>query len=66
MAITMTAKNDITGDPISTKPATEAYREGWERIFKARLESQAAINELTRISQELGLYDNPPEPSKNE
>jgi bifunctional DNA-binding transcriptional regulator/antitoxin component of YhaV-PrlF toxin-antitoxin module len=31
-----TAKNDITGDLIKSRSATEAYREGWERIFGRR------------------------------
>lgn len=25
--------NDITGDELVTKSATDAYRDGWERIF---------------------------------
>jgi len=29
----MTSKNDITGDAIATKPATNAYRDNFERIF---------------------------------
>lgn len=29
----MAAKNDITGDPITSKAATKAFREGWDRIF---------------------------------
>lgn len=29
----MAAKNDITGDALVTKTATEAYRDGWDRIF---------------------------------
>lgn len=29
----MTAKNDITGDSIKTKPGNDKYAEGWERIF---------------------------------
>lgn len=29
----MTSKNDITGDDIKTKPSTNAYADGWERIF---------------------------------
>lgn len=29
----MTARNDITGDLIATKGATDAYRDNWERIF---------------------------------
>lgn len=27
------ARNDITGDSIQTKPGTDLYRDGWERIF---------------------------------
>ena len=29
----MTARNDVTGDFIQTKGATEKYRAGWDRIF---------------------------------
>lgn len=29
----MTTKNDITGDKLATKPANDAYRDNWERIF---------------------------------
>lgn len=29
----MVAKNDITGDPITSKAATNAFRKGWDRIF---------------------------------
>lgn len=32
----MTARNDITGDSIATKTSTDAYRDGWDRIFKKR------------------------------
>jgi len=28
-----TSKNDITGDTIQTKPASAAYRDGWDRVF---------------------------------
>lgn len=28
-----TDRNDITGDPLVTKPATEKYRDGWDAIF---------------------------------
>lgn len=28
-----TARNDITGDSIQSKPSTDLYRDGWERIF---------------------------------
>lgn len=29
----MTAKNDVTGDSLKTKAASENYRSGWDRIF---------------------------------
>jgi hypothetical protein len=29
----MATKNDITGDSIQTKAASDAYRDNWERIF---------------------------------
>ena len=28
-----TARNDITGDSIQSKPGTDLYRDGWDRIF---------------------------------
>lgn len=31
----MTARNEITGDLIATKGVTDAYRDGWDRIFRA-------------------------------
>lgn len=30
----MSNKNDITGDIIKTKTSSDAYRDGWDRIFK--------------------------------
>ena len=33
-----TAKNDITGDSIATKSSSDAYRDGWERIFGKKKE----------------------------
>lgn len=29
----MTTRNDITGDPIATKPASEAYRARFDQVF---------------------------------
>lgn len=34
-----TAKNDITGDSIATKETTDAYRDGYDRIFGKKAES---------------------------
>ncbi len=28
-----TARNDITGDAITTKTSTDAFRDGWTRIY---------------------------------
>lgn len=28
------SKNDITGDSLTSKATTDAYRDGWDRIFK--------------------------------
>ena len=33
-----TAKNDITGDTIATKGTTDAYRDGYDRIFGKKAE----------------------------
>ena len=30
---TMTTKNDVTGDRLITKVASNSYRDNWERIF---------------------------------
>jgi hypothetical protein len=29
----MATKNDITGDAIASRVATQSYRDGWDRIF---------------------------------
>lgn len=29
----MASRNDITGDSLTTKSATDAFRNGWDRIF---------------------------------
>lgn len=52
----MTARNDITGDSIQTKGTSDAYRDGWDRIFGSR-RREAALAELAQLSQDLGLYD---------
>lgn len=42
----MTARNDITGDSISTRKTNDAYRDGWDRIFKQKRD-EAANTEKT-------------------
>ena len=33
----MKNKNDITGDKLVTKTATDAYRDGWDAIFGEKI-----------------------------
>lgn len=53
----MTARNDITGDSIQTKPGTEAFRDNFDRIFKKQEEeNKDAIisylrNEVKRLQE---------------
>ena len=51
----MTTKNDVTGDSLITKAPTDAYRANYDAIFK-KPKQEEAIQELTELSQDLGLY----------
>ena len=53
----MTARNDITGDAIQTKGTSAAYSEGWDRIFNKKKKQEEALDELVRVNEELGLYE---------
>ena len=45
------AKNDVTGDSIKTKPSkTDAYAKGWDRIFGGKKKG-----ELTLIASGKGV-----------
>lgn len=44
------SQNDITGDEITSKASTHAYRAGWERIFGSKPRRVPAVGE--------GDYDN--------
>ena len=52
----MTTKNDVTGDSLITKAPTDAYRANYDSIFK-KPKKEAALQELTELSQDLGLYE---------
>ena len=52
----MATTNDITGNTIQTKGVTDAYRDGWDRIFGQK-KREAALAELAQLSQDLGMYD---------
>jgi hypothetical protein len=38
-----TAKNDITGDIIATKKPSDAYRDGWDRIFGNKTKEEPKV-----------------------
>jgi hypothetical protein len=40
------------------RPGT-GYADNWDRIFGRKAKSEQALQELTDLSQELGLYDDP-------
>lgn len=60
----MTAKNDITGDFISTRTSSDAYREGFDRIWKkpskpegtCKTDPRAPHGFLSTLSLEEGRY----------
>lgn len=51
-----TARNDITGNALRSKPPSDKYNEGWERIFGEKKKREKALDELAAESQKLGLY----------
>lgn len=53
----MTSKNDITGDNLATKPATDAYRDNWERIFGARKLTNIPINVVHKLGGNAPLQE---------
>ena len=52
----MTTKNDVTGDSLITKAPTDAYRANYDSIFK-KPKQEDALQELTELSEDLGLYE---------
>jgi len=57
----MATTNNISGDSLITKAPTDAYRDGWDNIFKKKDELKEEVRidilgELTELSQDLGLY----------
>jgi len=47
----MTAKNDITGDSIQTRPGTDSFRDNFDRIFKQQEEDKDAT--IARLKAEV-------------
>lgn len=54
----MATTNEHTGDSLITKAPTDAYRDGWDSIFK-KPKQEEALQKLTELSQDLGLYTTP-------
>lgn len=44
----MTSRNDITGDALKTKTTTDAYRDGWDRIFGKKTEVVPVPEDLVK------------------
>lgn len=53
----MTARNDVTGDLLQTKSNTEAYRQGWERIFGKKKTESIEENKKQAEEKECGTSD---------
>lgn len=47
----MTTKNDITGDSLVSKTSTDAYREGYDRIFGARKLTSIPIEVVHKLGE---------------
>lgn len=52
-----TAVNDITGNALRSKPPSDKYNEGWERIFGEKKKREESLDELAAEAQRLGMYD---------
>lgn len=46
----MTTKNDITGDTLATKETTDAYRDGYDRIWGKKPESLQEEKEMIAVA----------------
>lgn len=60
------SKNEITGDALRTKPTTDAYADGWDRIFGKEPSLATEMQELNSkrmaLCQEMkdyGVFDSP-------
>ena len=55
----MAAKNDITGDAIRSKPVSDKYAEGWERIFGKKKTTGVSSNGKTPDFESVNRGSNP-------
>ena len=52
-----TAQNDITGDFIASKPNSEMFGEGWDRIFGKKKKEELPEYELNKSTGEVQKKD---------
>lgn len=49
--------NEITGSLLSTKPSSEAYREGWDNIFGKKEPKNQDILDSNELNSQLDIED---------
>ena len=52
-----TARNDVTGDFIVSKPSNDMFEEGWDRIFGKKKALEESIKEHKELYTELAEYE---------
>lgn len=62
----MTARNDITGDAIQTKGSSDAYREGWDRIFGKKEEPIFHLRSYGDVTEEQLMQLTKQQPQEDE
>jgi len=54
----MAARNDVTGDPIQTRPSSQAYRDNWDAIFGKKKEDKKAVSDTSQENKSLDNNNN--------
>lgn len=52
-----TSRNDITGDWIQSKPNSDMFGEGWDRIFGKKKALEESIKDNTETYEALAEYE---------
>ncbi len=52
-----TARNDVTGDFIVSKPNSDMFSDGWDRIFGKKKALEESIKEHKELYTELAEYE---------
>lgn len=48
----MAARNDVTGDSITTKSSSNAYRDNWDRIFGEKNKTKESESDEQKDEEE--------------